>query len=237
MAFGIFGKKKTQDIDKDLTSVTNEERLKRIIRHVDDMAYMHQDKKQAVTYMIQVIVEGMNHYEAMLSVQYELHEISNETAARENSAVLDIYKDIEHMLFPNKVIRPTSIHEEISINSIPILLNPWKGDRVINSLFDINEDNVFECERHSENIDNTLIKPLNIAVCKGANHSQFAARFKNQGITVLKHEYDLMPLYELVRFDGEGFLNEKTSEYIELKYNKEIMFYAGVLFELGRFLI
>ena len=238
MALGNLFNKKTQDNDKVINSVTNEERLKRIIENVDTVANIYNDKKQAVAYAIQVIVEGMNHYEAMLALQYEMHETSDGIAARENAAVLEIYRNVERILFPEKDIRLTPFIKEFDINSIPILLNPWNGKRVIDNLCIINDNNVFECKSnvHRDNINNIYIEPLNIAVCYGANHSQFAARVKNKGVTLVKQMYDLNPLYEYVRFDGEGFVNTKTSERIPLNTNKEITFYAGVLFELGRLL-
>lgn len=234
MGFSIFSKKGNNE-DRE----SNKERFNRIIKLLDETAYRYQNNKsQAASYMIQVIVEGMNHYEAMLALQYESLELSNETAHQNNSYILEIYRNIAHEMFPGEIIRFTPVDMEIEINSIPILLNTWKGDCVIDNLININEENVFDCKTYSWNIDNTYIKPLSIAVCNCGNHSQYAARYKNQRVTtVIKNEFDLNELYECVRFDGEGFLNQKTSEHIELMYDKEIVFYAGVLFELGRYLL
>lgn len=43
---------------------------------------------------------------------------------------------------------------------------------------------------------------MDIVVCNGANHSQFAARFQHEGQTVIKAVYNYSNLYEKIYFDG-----------------------------------
>lgn len=59
-------------------------------------------------------------------------------------------------------------------------MNPWNGDRVLDNMFTINSDNIFDGDSYSWNIQNIYLYPMDIVVCQGGNHSQFAARIKNQ---------------------------------------------------------
>ena len=48
---------------------------------------------------------------------------------------------------------------------------------------------------------------------------------------------DISELYTKVQFDGENFIDSKTNKICKLPgVNKEIIFYTGVIFELGKFL-
>ena len=78
---------------------------------------------------------------------------------------------------------------------------------------------------------------MDIAICNGANHSQFAARMINKGNTVIKEVRDYSVLYDHVYFDGKDYRNKEGHLIISLDYNKKVIFYSGVIFELGRFLL
>lgn len=58
---------------------------------------------------------------------------------------------------------------------------------------------------------------MNIIICQGGNHSQLAARYKNKGTTIIRKVYDFSNLYEHTLFDGKGFKNNETNEYVELE--------------------
>ena len=123
------------------------------------------------------------------------------------------------------------------VKELPILLNPWNSNRIISNLDTINNQNPFDGDRYSYNIENHYVYPMDIAICHGANHSQFAARMINKGNTVIKEVRDYSVLYEHVYFDGKDYRNKENHLIISLGYNKKVIFYSGVIFELGQFLL
>ena len=125
----------------------------------------------------------------------------------------------------------------IEINEWPILLNPWNGGRVLSNMFTINDENIFSGIQHKLNVVNQIIIPIGIIICGGGNHSQFAARFKNKGETIITHELDISDLYADLKFDGEEFVYKDTQKIDLSSFPPIIKFYAGVLFELGRYFI
>ncbi|WP_029238767.1 DUF6710 family protein, partial [Streptococcus sobrinus] len=84
--------------------------------------------------------------------------------------------------YKNKIIREQG-PIEIMVKELPILLNPWNSNRIISNLDTINNQNPFDGDRYSYNIENHYVYPMDIAICHGANHSQFAARMINKGNT------------------------------------------------------
>lgn len=78
---------------------------------------------------------------------------------------------------------------------------------------------------------------MNIVVCNGANHSQLSARYQNKGETIITKIKDFTSLYANVKFDGVNYIKVKDNSIIEIEYDENILFYSGVIFELGRYLI
>lgn len=66
---------------------------------------------------------------------------------------------------------------------------------------------------------------MDVIVCYGANHSQFAARYKNQGQTIITEMCDYRNLYDKVWFDGTGFKNKNASEYISIDIDDAELFF------------
>lgn len=211
-------------------SKTSKEKFDQIKKRIEANDPFWHNESQSASYLIQLIVESMNYREAEMSLEYI-------TSPQDNSIVLDIYRTVFIILFPDQSMRCKEVRRTIEVGSIPILLNPWNGDRVLNAMFLINDENVYDGVKHAINIVNTHVSPLNIVVCGGGNHSQFAARYKQKGVTLITHELDLSSLYDFVEYDGDGFRRYDSDEYIDLqKYNENLLFYAGLLFELGRYL-
>lgn len=73
-------------------------------------------------------------------------------------------------------------------------------------------------------------------ICGGGNHSQFSARFKNQGKTIINEVHDYSLLYTKVQFDGVNYISKEDNSIIKLNYDEELVFYSGVIFELGRYI-
>jgi hypothetical protein len=223
----LSGNKSTNVQDKEM-SLTYKDRFNAIIKRIETSEYYHKNTSQTISYMIQLIVDYMNYNEAEIALE-------GNPITPQNSIVFDVYRDIDRELHPDKDIRCLNTRQDVDINEFPILLNPWNGDRVVNAMFLINPDNVFNGEAYEINIVNTYITPIDIIVCDGGNHSQFAAKQKNMGRTLITQKYDITHLYDEVEFDGQGFKQRGASDYIRLQYKGEIVFYAGVLFELGRY--
>lgn len=208
------------------------------------------DKITIVNYLISVIVEYLNFSEAIQSVEKSQKK-------QDNSLIEKIYRKIEsEVLQTHNSIIIDKIHEDdkkyyttkgrelidgeplnIFINELPILLNPWQGERVIDNLIGINERNIFNGKKYSFNIQNHYLYPMNIIVCNGGNHSQFAAKMKNQGYTIIKELHNYSKLYNLVEFNGENYVKSIDQTIIELNYDEEILFYSGIIFEMGRYIL
>lgn len=102
----------------------------------------------------------------------------------------------------------------IDINKLPILLNPWNGERILDNFISINDNNVFDGVRFSLNIQNHYLYPMNIVVCTGANHSQVSARYQNKGKTVINEIKDFTSLYDKVKFDGVNYIKVEDDTII-----------------------
>ncbi len=198
-----------------------------IMMHIDKCVSQSGHRDKIIDYVIQVIVEHLNYSEATESLtSREGDEDYTENYKFFMKPFREIVRDL-NLDNRNYPVTP----REISIGEFPILLNPWNGDRVISNLLNINDKNEFDWHKNPTNIFNTLVKPLGIIACNGGNHSQLAAIHKQKGVTIINYEYDISNLYELVSFDGIGFVELKTNEYI-FKCTEDVSFFAGVIFEL-----
>lgn len=206
-----------------------------------------EDKVKTVKSLLAVVTEYLNFDEAIQAIETS-HEAQN------NSLIEKLYDDIVEKMalsineilcqkihpddmkyYENKIIREQG-PIEIEVNELPILLNPWNPKRIVQNLEDINDQNSFNGKRFSHNIENHYLYPMDIVVCNGANHSQFAARMHNQGKTLIKQVRNYSSLYEYVYFDGISYKKMIDHSTINLGYNKKTIYYSGVIFELGRYL-
>ncbi|WP_032799467.1 DUF6710 family protein, partial [Streptococcus sobrinus] len=58
--------------------------------------------------------------------------------------------------YKNKIIREQG-PIEIMVKELPILLNPWNSNRIISNLDTINNQNPFDGDRYSYNIENHYV--------------------------------------------------------------------------------
>lgn len=219
--FGFLKKKKNK-IKKD--------RFQRYLTLVENNC-MGYDSVQCAKVFIEIMVEHLNYEEA-------LQALEKEHGAQNNSLIEEIYSKIESCLDLKR--RTILIEKElikIDINKLPILLNPWNGERILNNFISINDNNVFDGVRFSWNIQNHYLYPMNIIVCTGGNHSQLSARYQNKGETVINEIKDFTSLYDKVEFDGANYIKKEDNTIIEMEYDENILFYSGVIFELGRRLL
>lgn len=187
---------------------------------------MGYDKKEVANYIIEIIVEYLNYNEAVEALT-KGQNVTN------NSEIDIIYKKIE-CYFGKKAKKNTDT-KIIGIKSFPILLNPWNGERIIDNIDYFSNKDSFDGVSHSSNILNYHLFPMNFIVCYGGNHSQFAARYINCGKTIITETHDFTNIYDETRFDGNDFIDKSTGTPIYITDNKELLFYSGLLFELGRY--
>ena len=219
--FGFLKKKKNK-IKKD--------RFQRYLTLVENNC-MGYDSVQCAKVFIEIMVEHLNYEEA-------LQALEKEHGAQNNSLIEEIYSKIESCLDLKR--RTILIEKElikIDINKLPISLNPWNGERILNNFISINDNNVFDGVRFSWNIQNHYLYPMNIIVCTGGNHSQLSARYQNKGETVINEIKDFTSLYDKVEFNGANYIKKEDNTIIEMEYDENILFYSGVIFELGRRLL
>lgn len=181
--------------------------------------------------LITIIVEYLNYYELIQTIE-------GNNKSLKNCQIEQIYGILGKKMHLNPRIHVVKNNKDIDINDIPILIDPWNKDRVINNiLFFIDENNIFDWKNSNGNIQNYYIKPMNIIICRGGNHSQFAAKIQKQGITTITEIRDFSNIYEEVHFNGENYI-DNNGEIIRIEYNKDtIFFYSGLIFELGRYLL
>lgn len=219
--FGFLKKKKNK-IKKD--------RFQRYLTLVENNC-MGYDSVQCAKVFIEIMVEHLNYEEA-------LQALEKEHGAQNNSLIEEIYSKIESCLdLKRRIILIEKELIKIDINKLPILLNPWNGERILNNFISINDNNVFDGVRFSWNIQNHYLYPMNIIVCTGGNHSQLSARYQNKGETVINEIKDFTSLYDKVEFDGANYIKKEDNTIIEMEYDENILFYSGVIFELGRRLL
>lgn len=189
------------------------------------------------------LVENIESIEYNSIIEYIYNKI--ESAVSQNHEVivrdnLNINKDDKKNLKLGGVELIEKDPLRIKLGKFPILLSPWKRRSLINNLLKINETNKFDCINNSRNIVNFYLYPMNIIVCYGANHSQFSAIIKNHDFTIIKEFHDYSKLYDLVEFDGENYIKKIDKNIIDLSYLKisdDLMFYSGVIFEMGRYVL
>lgn len=221
-------------------------RYDKYIKHVKENVMSYETTEVAKN-LIALIVEHLNYKQTIEALEYEHAEMDNsrimqlfeilsyEVGIKATNTILrEVHTDDKSAYTDSILDRSGEI--EVEINAIPILLNVWKGDRVIDNFHYINEENQFDGMKHKYNIQNYYLYPMDFVVCLGGNHSQFAARYKNEGRTIVEKIVDYSNLYSTITFDGIGFLNNRN-EYVELEFTEEEVFYAGVFYELGRFLL
>ena len=192
------------------------------------------DKEKIASHIIAILVEYLNYKEAVLTL-----ESKNEVLTRWNNNIEDIYIDLYREIFKG-LDKSYDIDVKININEMPILLSTHKNYRILKNMYKfIDQDKVFSWEAGGENIQNHFMYPMNIVVCKGANHSQFAARMKNQGETNINKIYDFSKLYSEIEFKGKDYIKKSDGSIVKQNYknDEELWFVSGVIFEMSRYLL
>lgn len=162
--------------------------------------------------------------------------------------------DLNYFIFPmlcketkidiNKVYTGCESKQILSYNNtnLPILLRPWNKSRILNNLISINQNNVLSSKKGLHNIYNNYLFPLDLILCGGGNHSQLSALLENEGESFISMIFDIRPLYEKVRFDGNDFISLERNKPIDVILSKtdialETKYLIGIYFEIGRLLM
>ncbi|MDO5088784.1 MAG: hypothetical protein Q4D53_03270, partial [Leptotrichiaceae bacterium] len=201
--FDFFKCRKKSDKTEESKSEKNTRYKDQFDRYKSLMGNKSYDNILVAIYLKAIIVEYLNYSEAVQSLECEHNP-------RNNSLLEVIYRKIEaDLCLKHNIFIFDEVPLEIDINKLPILLNPWNGGRIVDNLVSIiNESNVFDGLSYSQNVQNYYLYPMDLIICGGGNHSQFSARFKNQGKTIIKGIYDYSLLYTEVEFDGVNYISK-----------------------------
>lgn len=251
--YDLFKNKLKPQVETVIDSETNEtqtEMMKKFKKYLSYVSGEKENSVEIVTHLISVIVRYLNYKEAINSLECGTTDIAR------NNGMFNILLNISRkvQLEPQiKVFKEVADEDRYaydayeiigqgcltkSINDVSIVLNSWKGVRIVSNLIDINDGNKFDWENYSSNISNYLMLPINLIICNGGNHSQFSAQHKNQMVvTGIEQQYDFSDLYTRIEFDGRGFLDKSEKQYLIECNQMDLIFYTGLLFELGRFLL
>lgn len=209
--------------------------------------YRRHDSILCAKILIGLIVEYLNYKEVLQAIEIE-------GCPEDNSSIESVYYQLEQRLnLKPAIIAIEEVHKddekayrnvvllnkpsiEVSVNDVPILLNPWNRERILDNFIDINNSNVFNGAQYSFNIENYYLHPMGIVVCRGGNHSQLAAKYKNKGITIINRIIDFTKLYNMVEFNGNEYVQNDGEVVSALSCSENILFYSGIIFELGRYL-
>lgn len=129
-----------------------------------------------------------------------------------------------------------------NVAETPIISCIWNYTRVFNSLKCIGKcnENPFDGEVHSGNINAYLINPLGLVIVNNGNHSVNSAIVYNEGEIIANVTVDISPVLEKYKFNGEDYVDIITNEKINdnfLKNNSEPFLYTlGLFFEMARVL-
>ncbi len=205
------------------------------------------DKIELAKILIAIIVEYLNYEESLQTIE-KTHEAQNNSLIEEIYSKLMCNLELNNYTTAIEEVHPNDVKHynnvqllnrkpiETPIDTFPILLNPWNEYRILYNFITINDKNEFDGITYSGNIDNHYLHPMGIVVCNRGNHSQLSGRYRNRGITVIKEIKDFSSLYGKVKFNGYDYIKVDDNTTIEIDCNHNILFYSGVIFELGRYL-
>ncbi len=124
----------------------------------------------------------------------------------------------------------------VSLALDPVLPITWSGDRLIESLYNIDKtENPWQA---SSNHFVTMWLPMRISFVNSGNHSIFAGCIKRDGeIHIipdsLSRVYDISELYNMIEFDGNYYRWLEDNSIIV----KAPSFEFGCIFEIGRLML
>lgn len=131
---------------------------------------------------------------------------------------------------------------KVNISTTPVISCLWNVKRVKENICEIGtcNQNPFNGEHYSWNIEAYLIEPAGVVLVHNGNHSVNAAIIHEEGEIIVKTIVDISPLLERYRFDGKNYINKETGMKLEDCFTENktgaFMYTLGLLFEVTRLL-
>ncbi|KMK53632.1 hypothetical protein FEFB_05670 [Fructobacillus sp. EFB-N1] len=164
---------------------------------------------------------------------------ANHTFKKESLSVIN-YDDFFKIF--NKASRRLTVSDKLVISDWPLLQCIWNNNRLIDNLISFSR-NESSFDIHNENISNQFVYPLGITLVNSGNHSQFVNFLQGNREYLVSEIVDLTDVLNHWHFNGKHLVNSsgKVDRSLEKRLGKgqtvDDLFYAGVLFELGKILM
>ena len=123
---------------------------------------------------------------------------------------------------------------EVSLSNDVVLTNPWAGGRMRTALIQHGQGRERGIwKQDSYNHVAQLWLPMNVTWVSNGNHSIAAGIIQRDGVLIPKEVYDISPIFEYVRCDGDNFIDIQRN--VKISKVRDVEFSA--IFEIGRLMI
>lgn len=166
----------------------------------------------------------------MYTLSHKLHSAMG--SCRYDQLFIDFYN--VHKEYPSfEKIKEMPCNINIDLNTAGILTFPWNKDRLTSFLKNTRDDN-FERKYDSLNHSIIHIKPFDIYLVTGGNHSIYCGMFKTGGQIQCSKEIDYTQIISDFTLCNDTFIGKdgkkyKKSFFMELNPEMEYLFLLGKL--------
>lgn len=212
---------------------------KKNLEHIlDDHAYYKKrtlkDKQKAVQLYLTEVTALLTSQQFAITVADANHNFKKESLSVINyDDFFKIYSKSSHRL---------TVSDKLVISEWPLLQCIWSNKRLIDNLISFSRNESF-FDIHNGNISNQFVYPLGITLVNSGNHSQFVNFLQGNREYLVSEIVDLTDVLKHWHFNGKHLINSsgKVDRAVEKRLGKgqtmDDLFYAGVLFELGKILM
>ncbi len=123
-------------------------------------------------------------------------------------------------------------NDKISLGDDLVITNPWERSRMQAALIHHGQSRNRGAWKQDSNHYTVLWKPLNIIWVENGNHSIAAGIIQGDGTLVPSETYDISPIYDYIKCDGNHFIDIEQNKVIGNVRNIEF----AAIFEIGRLL-
>ena len=166
----------------------------------------------------------------MYTLSHKIHSAMG--SCRYDQLFIDFYN--VHKEYPSlKKIKELTCNIRVDLNTAGILTFPWNKDQLSTFLKNTREDN-FEWKYDFSNHHIINIKPFDIYIVIGGNHSIFCGMFNTGGEIYCTREIDYTQVLSEFSLCKDGFIGKdgkkyKKSFFMELNPEMEDLFLLGKL--------
>ena len=172
------------------------------------------------------------------SASTESSPLQARTSIMESLVLMRTIISLEGDNSSHKPIFEPKMKRTFRISETPIVSEIWNLDRVWDHLEDIGVDagNPYDGFTNRNNIWGKIIRPLDLVIIENGNHSTNSAILKNEGEVSIEGQYDISPLFDVIRFNGIDYLYKKPKSIMPKwkKVNRPVNYYFGLLFEISK---